>query len=234
MDGLWDRIEVRADGPVVRSRGLPAAEVLARLEAGEEPDRLGAALGLEAVDLIAALAVTALGTGEDDGPALIRARPRRPALAPALTEEALRRLYPHAGRPQLLALTAGLNQVHDFWDASHEAAQGADDLGERQASAYWHGIAHRREPDAGNASYWFRRVGRHPVFARLAEEARAILDAHGEPASAARLLHAGTWDPLAFIELCDRARPSSPTARLAGRLQRREMIALLDRTVSLL
>ena len=64
-----------------------------------------------------------------------------------------------------LALAAGLLQIHDFWDASHEAAQEADDLGERDFSAYWHGIAHRREPDAGNASYWFRRVGRHRAAA---------------------------------------------------------------------
>jgi uncharacterized protein (DUF433 family) len=234
MGSIWDRIEDRAGGPVLRARGMPTADVLARLEAGEAPDRLGEALGLDAADLIAVLAVAALGTGEDDGPGLVQSRPPRPALAPALTEEALRRLFPHAGRPQRLALAAGLNQVHDFWDASHQAAQGADDLGERAVSAYWHGIAHRREPDAGNASYWFRRVGRHPVFGRLGEEARAILEAHGEADLADRLLRDGTWDPFAFIELCDRARPGSPTARMAGRIQRREMMALLDATATLI
>lgn len=234
MERIWDRIEVRAVGPVLRGPGVPTADLLGRLEAGEAPDRVGAALGLDAADLVAALAVAALGMGEDDGPPLVQERPRRPGLASALSEEAMERLFPRAARPERLALAAGLNQVHDFWEASHQAAQQADDLGERVVSAYWHGIAHRREPDAGNASYWFRRVGRHPLFEPLGAEARALLETHGEAALAGRLVRNGAWDPFAFIDLCNRALPGSTTAMLAGRLQRREMIALLDATVSLL
>ena len=128
-------------------------------------------------------------------PGLTQAAPRRPWLARALGEPAWAEAFPRSSRPARLALAAGLLQIHDFWDASHEAAQQADDLGERGSSAYWHGIAHRREPDAGNAAYWFRRVGRHPIFGRLAEVARLILEEHGDTSLSGSLLAAGTGIP---------------------------------------
>jgi hypothetical protein len=211
MDSIWDRIEARADGPVLRARGIPTVDVLARLESGEAPDRLVATLGLDAADLIAVLTVAALGTGEDDGPPLVQSRPRRPALAPALTEEALGRLSPRAGRPQRLALVAGLNQIHDFWDASHEAAQQADDLGERTVSAYWHGIAHRREPDAGNASYWFRRVGRHPIFG----------PSGGRPARSSRRTARPPWPTVSCATGAGIRWPSSTCATAPAPARRR-------------
>ena len=122
------------------------------------------------VDLIAALAAECTGRRRLAWVlALVQAKPRAPRLAQALVGAGLGRRVP--GRSSCRdgwRSRPGLLQVHDFWDASHEAAQQADDLGERDFSAYWHGIAHRREPDAGNAAYWFRRVGRHPVFTPLA------------------------------------------------------------------
>jgi hypothetical protein len=117
-----------------------------------------------------------------------------------------------------------LLQIYDFWDASHHAAQQADDLGERSVSPYWHGIAHRREPDPGNASYWFRRVGRHPVFAELAEAALPLIEAN-EPTLSGTLLPRGAWDAFAFIDYCTGARAKSLPLALA--LQRLEMILLL-------
>ena len=155
-------------------------EVVGRLAGIDSPVKLIGQGGLTAADLIAALAQAALG--DDDSWARPWYRPSRDRqrFFARLTEPAWVAVFPGAPHRSRLCLAAGLLQVHDFWDASHDAAQKADDLGERACSAYWHGIAHRREPDAGNAAYWFRRVGKHPIFKPLAVEARPLLDEHGD------------------------------------------------------
>ena len=225
------RVAMGLHGPEIGPRGAPVGEVVGLLEAGQTPAQVvGGALGLDAADLIAALGHAALG--QDDAPPLVHAPPRRPRLAGALSAEAWGTILPGATRRDLLALSAGLLQIHDFWDASHEAAQQADDLGERSTSAYWHGIAHRREPDAGNASYWFRRVGRHPLFGPLADAARPLLEAHGNPEPAARVVAGGSWNPSAFIDLCADGHPDRKLKALAFDLQRVEMYALLDATAA--
>ena len=156
MGVLRDRLVLGEGALGLRSGGSSLAEVIDRLEAGESLAGKGGIMA--PVDLIAALAASALGDEQSLGPALVQEKPRRPRLARALAEPALAAMYPSVPHSKRLALAAGLLQVHDFWDASHEAAQQADDRGERATSAYWHGIAHRREPDASNAAYWFRRV----------------------------------------------------------------------------
>jgi hypothetical protein len=207
--------------------------VVGRLESGESPKKVAEELGLDAADLIATLGNSALGSAGDGGPPLVQATPRHPRLLGALGEAAWEPMLPGAARRDRLALAAGLLQIHDFWDASHEAAQQADDLGERSTSAYWHGIAHRREPDSGNALYWFRRVGvRHPIFGPLAEAARTPLEAYGNPPATARLIADGSWNPSAFIALCADGHPDPKLAGLAHDLQRIEMSMLLDATAS--
>ncbi len=209
----------------------PTPGLLDRLRSGETPAQARQALNLSPFELVKALCSAAPGSDDPaDWPGLTQGRPPRPWLAPALGEEACATAFPHATRPARLALAAGLLQIHDFWNASHEAAQQADDLGERGCSAYWHGIAHRREPDAGNAAYWFRRVGRHSIFGRLADDARPLLEAHGDAALTRSLLAADTWNPFAFIDLCTSARAGSDRALLALKLQRLEMLALLEAT----
>ncbi len=228
MSGFQRRITFAPDGiPILAGSRLPIDEALRRLEAGETPARV---CGEHPRDLVDAVATEALGEDGSRGPSLVQRPPDRPGLVASVTEAALAEVFPGARRPARLALSAGLLQILDAWEASHEAAQEADDLGERRFSAYWHGIAHRREPDPGNAAYWFRRVGRHALFPALAEAAAALLEAHGNPRWAERLTGSQGWNPHAMIELCKRSRPGTDEERLARRLQRLEMAIRLEAT----
>jgi hypothetical protein len=213
------------EGRIGATSDEASAEVVRKLEAGEPT-------GLGVVDLVAAIARAALGGEGSDGPGLVQGSPGHPRLERVLSEESLAGLLPGSARSARLALMAGLFQVLDLWDASHAAAQSADDLGERSTAAYWHMVAHRRVPDAGNALYWARRVGRHPIHEPLARAARALLRAQAEPAQAERLAPGGTWDASALIDLATRARPGTPSETLARRLQRLEMIHLLEASLA--
>ncbi|HLM98799.1 MAG TPA: hypothetical protein VK335_05935 [Bryobacteraceae bacterium] len=117
---------------------------------------------------------------------------------------------------------AGLYLYFSCRDEAHEITQ-ADTTAE---GSYWHAIVHRQEPDAGNSSYWFQRVGKHPVFPALLEQARAIEAAHPK----ANLNLSGAWDPMAFIAVCERARrqPDSELEHAALEIQRAEWQLLFD------
>ncbi len=89
---------------------------------------------------------------------------------------------------------------HDFLLESHRLCQ---KIGSIEGS-YWHGIMHRREGDFGNAKYWFRRVGEHPVFAALAAALPELID-DNTPARVRTFAGASDWDPTAFVDLCEAA-----------------------------
>jgi hypothetical protein len=56
------------------------------------------------------------------------------------------------------------------WDAAHRIAQ---DI-ESPDGAWVHAYLHRKEGDAGNAGYWYRRAGRPLASGSLDDEWRAI------------------------------------------------------------
>jgi hypothetical protein len=110
---------------------------------------------------------------------------------------------------------AGLYVYFSCWRDAHELV---NDL-ETPDASYWHAIVHRQEPDPGNSAYWFRRVGQHAVFPSLLEQAKEI-----------GLTVEGEWNPIMFIDYCERARvrPGSEAERKAMEVQRAEWQLLFD------
>lgn len=131
------------------------------------------------------------------------------------------------------AVLAGLLQINDYLDESHNHSQSIQGEGQDVNGDYWHGIMHRREPDYGNGKYWFRRVGHHPCFDLLAPLAEQALDECRSPDAAnwkSRLSSPNGWDGAAFIDLCQTAEPSSDAelTTAAKRIQWAEMLLLLE------
>src|SRR5688572_10743517 len=156
---------------------------------------------------------------------------RLPELGPGATNEAL--------RAQLAALTiesmfegrgvaeeeaarcclSALWLYHDFLDESHNISQEIETV----EGSYWHGIMHRREPDYGNAKYWFRRVPGHSIFDPLAEAARELAGQAKLDGPAEFLKSQATWDAYRFVDLCEAiARGQSSCEMLAREVARAE------------
>ena len=77
------------------------------------------------------------------------------------------RLFAGARAPE-----AALSGLYVYFSCFEEAHTLAQDIATAEGS-YWHAIVHRQEPDAGNAAYWFRQAGAHPIFpARRARPGR--------------------------------------------------------------
>lgn len=124
-----------------------------------------------------------------------------------------RDLFPNALSPE--GALAGLYLYFSCLDEAHAIAQDLD----TPEGSFWHGIMHRREPDPGNAGYWFRRVGSHPLFPALRDEAHRNRFDTGKQ-----------WDPFEFIEFCEaaRVRPGSEEERIAMQVQLSEWQLLFD------
>jgi hypothetical protein len=116
------------------------------------------------------------------------AEPRVPELGPGKPVEALRGKIEAAARDLPPACAAGLWLLFDFLDESHTISQDVH----TPDGSFWHAIMHRREPDAFNSKYWWRKVGPHPVLDLLVDQAPSLDYAYTTPE--------------AFVDHCERVR----------------------------
>lgn len=128
-------------------------------------------------------------------------------------------LFQKARNPE--AALAGLWLYFSCFEEAHQIAQDSDSA----EAALWHAILHRQEPDSGNAAYWFRRVGTHPVYSAVARRTVKILEKYPDAE-----FRTGRWDPFAFVAFCERARAQrgSVQERAALEIQRAEWQILFD------
>jgi hypothetical protein len=96
---------------------------------------------------------------------------------------------------------------HDDLDGAHRLCQAHEGHPDND---YVHALLHRREGDFGNAKYWFREVGSHPVYAAVAKAATA--------AGQSGLVDGGAWKPAAMVDACAEAL-TRDTARQAVLMQ---------------
>ncbi len=129
------------------------------------------------------------------------------------------RLFPDASDPT--AAMAGLWLYFSCFEEAHDLVSAST----TPECELWHAILHRQEPDSGNAAYWFRKAGTHPVFSKISHAAVRILNALPDAE-----FRAGKWDPFAFIAFCERARlqPATVQERAALEIQRAEWQILFD------
>jgi hypothetical protein len=141
-----------------------------------------------------------LGSGRPD-------EAMRPTLA-GLTDADLFGAARVVDRRMAQAVLSGLWLYHDFLEESHRISQSI----ETATGSYWHGIMHRREGDYGNAKYWFRRVGRHPIEEALCVQARALAHEAKAGRSADFLAKQSQWDHFRFVDLVEESIGSGSAA----------------------
>lgn len=163
--------------------------------------------------------------------------PGKPIIAPGTIRAALDQ---HAGLATLpiidrRCVEAGILLVCDQLEQSHVVSQALEGKGRPRTADYWHGLMHRREPDLGNAAYWFRQVSSHPAWQSLQDNLTDWLGHYGltefeRQLATSVLTTEGQWEPAAMIALCriGLQKPGGPEDRAARVLQFLEMLNLLD------
>lgn len=140
-------------------------------------------------------------------------------VTPPEAVQTLRAAVPALWFPAARSPTGALAGLWLYFGAFEEAHELAQNL-ETAEGSYWHAIAHRMEPDAGNSGYWFRRVRRHSIFPALLEAAARTAAADPDCGFAP----GDDWNPERFTAFCEVARgqPGSRAEHLARAIQSAE------------
>jgi hypothetical protein len=158
-----------------------------------------------------------LGPGEPDEDARHQLEALR--LDTAFAPQAVR------DRDMATGCLAGLWLYHDFVSDAHFISEDIP----TPTGDYWHALVHRREPDFDSAAYYFERVGRHPVFGPLRDEAAQLAAAADLEPEARFLAEQPQWDPFAFARLCAAVLEGrSRHEMLCRAVQQREWDLLFD------
>ena len=138
---------------------------------------------------------------------LVRSKRGTGAVASVVDHASAGDLFPGARYPE--EALSGLFLRLDNWEKSHQLSQELDTA----EGSYWHGIAHRLEPDYGNAGYWFRRVGQHAIFPQLHAAASSILTGQR-----IKWRLSERWDPFLFLRWCEEVNEGGKQEELASAL----------------
>ncbi|HUG17971.1 MAG TPA: hypothetical protein VMM56_03275, partial [Planctomycetaceae bacterium] len=157
-----------------------------------------------------------------------------PGLGNAFSSLSESELVPGAKSPvDAKAVKSGVLLIHDFLEASHSISQSIEGEGTHNNGDYWHALMHRREPDFGNSKYWFRSVGKHPVYSELSSAAVSLASSFNcsEVSSWVDRLTSRGWDAFAGVDFFQEAhqavRQGSELHLFAVKLQMLEMLLLL-------
>lgn len=224
MAGLIDQYLELEDAAA--EAGKRAIEIADKLASGTKIYELPGATGMSQVQVVAGLLFASLGSNARPALGLKRGTPRPGSYETALSPMAIGKLL-KTTREERYALSAGLLQAVDHWTASHEAAQEIEQGPAAKIGACWHAIAHRREPDAFNAGYWVRKAG---VWPATANQQMINLASRYNISPDMKFFKGEQWQPDAFFDAVARGKGSGLEENLLLRLQRIEIMALLDAT----
>jgi len=185
------------------------------------------------LDVALCLAVIGLESHEGLGPTLRTSQPLDPRWRPFLLPEIWSEILEDCHETDSLNLSSALLQIFDFWEESHSAAQLSDDKGERLVSAHWHAICHRREPDPGNANYWWARVRKSLFSDALSEIITASIPELGQMDQKIlqRLFVGGSFDNKMMVSSALAARIGSTDEFLLRKVQKYEMLFMISASI---
>ena len=125
--------------------------------------------------------------------------------------------------PALIALVL---LWHDHAEAAHTLVQNDSS----PEGCLVHAWVHRLEPDYGNAAYWFRRVGLHPLYEDLNTRTLELVRSAPPGLWSEALTNRPAWDPIALLRLWEQAAsdPNPQSVDTCLQMQRMEFEGLFD------